>query len=234
MKLKHLLACMAFISTGLMASVSYAGGNVTGISAPASAAQGTPVSVTITGSGFCDDGYTINWGDTHSNVVSSQINLPYSVPPHTYTSTGTYTISVAEHPGCTGGTVSTTINITERIIIGIPIPFSKIRSISGRDTARWGRSYRMKVLGDGTCKLRIDWGDGGPNYNANNYNLSAPRYLYHKFSSPGTKTIRVTPASTRFISLCKGFASKSVRVSIFRTAPKPAIKKAPGVRYQMK
>ena len=231
MKLKYLLAPLVFFASVMFATASYAIGTLTGVSAPASAAQNATVTITVDGRGTCAS--SISYGDGTPDGSTGSSTFPHTYT-HPYSSTGVKTISVsATGFGCSGS-ASTTINIAKRIVIVTPIKFSKIRSISGPNTARWGKSYRMKVLGDGNCKLRIDWGDGGPNYNANNYNLSAPRYLYHKYNFPGSKIIRVTPAPTRFVSLCRGSASKSVRVSIFRTAPKPAIKKAPGVRYQMK
>ena len=230
MKFKNLLAIMAFISASLVASASYALG-ITGITAPASAAQGAPVSVTVNGTGGCG-GYTINWGDTNSNAVGLVV-LPHVPPSHSYTTTGTKTINVTPGAGCTGS-ASTTIQINQKPLVGHIIPFSKITSISGSATARWGRTYKMKVLGNGKCKLRIDWGDGGLIYNANNYNLSAPAYLYHKFNSPGTKTIKVTAAPVVGFNTCSGSASKSVRVSLFSTAPKPAKMRSPGVRRELK
>ena len=205
MKLKHLLACMAFITTGLMASVSYAEGIVTGISAPASAAQGTPVSVTLTGNGFCDS-YTITWGDTHSNTISGPANLPHSPPAHTYTSTGTRTISVASHPGCIGGTVSTSINIT-----GVVVPDSPtISSITGSSCAKKGSSYKIKVNGSGgsgICNtLNVNWGDTHSS-NYANHNLTASPWRSHTYNSLGTKTITASGANG-----CSGTKTKTITV----------------------
>jgi len=206
MKFKHLLACMAFIPASLIASVSYAEGLVTGISAPGSAAQGTPVSVTLTGNGFCDS-YTINWGDTHSNTISGPATLPHTPPSHTYTSPGTKSISVASHPGCIGGTVSTSINIT-----GVVVPDNPtISSITGSSCAKKGSSYKIKVNGSGgsgiCATLNVNWGAGEGSNNYTNHNLTASPWRSHTYNSLGTKTITASGADG-----CSGTKTRTITV----------------------
>jgi hypothetical protein len=315
MKFKYLLAMMAFIPASMIASVGYAAGSITSISAPASAVQGTPVSVTVNGSGTCEGGYTIYWGDTSNTVVPGTVSIPNSLS-HTYSTTGMKTMSIDPGTGCSGGPTAQ-INITppptafissitsspsSRCVkkgspykikvngtgicatlrvawdvdasgetdaytnhnlaaspwlthvynsLGLKLitatgsgcigrksrvitvknscdtgpinrlpdyNYSVIKSIDSKPTYVLGTflNYRIKVKGTskGTrrCKLRVQWGDGKVNVYSN-YNLSAPTYLYHKYTKIGLKLIKVDPAPTLRSSLCKGSATKLVKIT---------------------
>lgn len=213
MKFKHLLAMMAFIPASMIASVSYATGTITSITAPASAIVNTPVPVTVNGSGNCEGGYTIYWGDTTNTAVTGNTSLPHNPPAHTYSTTGLKTISIDAGAGCSGGP-TTQIQINSKP----PVKFSTISSISGNSIAYKDIKHKIKVLGTGKCKIRVKWGDGQVNVYSN-YNLSAPTYLYHRYYSTGFKTIKVTPAALTspymFIKLCRGSATKSIEVQVF-------------------
>ncbi len=223
MKLKYLLAPLVFFASVMFATASYAVGTLTGVSAPASAAKNATVTITVAGSGSC--GSSITYGDGTPDGSTGSSAFPHTYT-HPYSSTGVKTITTGF--GCSGS-ASTTIQIKSK--------FSTISSISGLARIPWTRHYGIKVMGSGRCNLLVKWGDGKSNV-YNNYNLSAPVLLYHKYKLISkTFTIKVTPAYTEIRSFCRGTASKSVRVGLFGTTPtnpairkSPAIKKSPGVR----
>ena len=229
MKLKYLLAPLVFFASVMFATASYAVGTLTSVSAPATAVQGATVTITVSGSGSCASSISYGDGTPDGSTGSSAFSHTYT---HSYSSSGVKTISVsATGFGCSGS-ASTTIQIKSK--------FSTISSISGSATALWESPYKIKVMGDGRCKLLVKWGDGKSTVYSN-YNLSAPTDLFHRYKfkiypiRPYKRfTIKVKPAFTPYRSFCRGSASKSVRVGVSGVVPKPAIKKTPGVRYQMK
>ena len=201
MKLKYLLAPLVFFASVMFATASYAVGTLAGVSAPASAAQGTTVTITVTGSGACAS--SITYGDGASDSTGS------SAFPHTYThaysSTGVKTISAsATGFGCSGS-ANTTISI-----IGVVLDNPTISSISGSSCAKKGASYKIKVNGSGgsgiCAKLNVNWGDTHSN-NYLSHSLTASPWRSHTYNSLGTKTITASGANG-----CSGTKTKTITV----------------------
>ena len=228
MKFKYLLAILAFISTILAASASYATSGY-GITAPAYVYKGSPVNISVQAFSLCV-GYHVNWGDGYSTKIRGVTSFPHSPPAHIYTTTGRKSISILAsslfNHGCTGfASTRIEVIVTPK---GVITPISKMGSIGRISGARFTFkkvNYRIKVKGNGRCKLRVKWGDGMVSIYP--YNFSAPTYLSHKYYSTGAKSIRVTSASRS----CLGSAVKSVEVKRIITDPsKQGYKKIPGGR----
>lgn len=100
---------MAFVSTSLIASVSYAAGQSSDMSAPAFAVQSTPVAIKIRGRGTCTS--RVTFGDGRYSKISNR-NFPHKYT-HRYKLTGVYTIKA----NITGVGCSSVIPLSTRIKI---------------------------------------------------------------------------------------------------------------------
>jgi len=114
MNIKYLVKILALLTLGLFVNTSYAAGQITGVSAPALAAQDSTVRITVNGKGRC--GSRVSFGDgTSYGFAGSAFPHRYT---HRYTRARTMTIRVqARGAGCSvpkSGPPSTRITILAR------------------------------------------------------------------------------------------------------------------------
>jgi plastocyanin len=159
---------------------------------PSPATPGTPVRISLQGTGTCR--MTIDFGD--GNTEQLERGLPATVP-HTYTQPGGYTVAVQPDAAC-GERRTTSLEVTGK---EAPPRLTGIE-ISPPGQAQPGQRT-IRVNGDGTCRYTIDFGDG----NMETRTRALPETLQHDYPIAGRYEI-VATATDR----CSGTARSSVTV----------------------
>jgi hypothetical protein len=150
-----------------------------------------PVAINVIGRGVCL--FTIDFGDGNHQEVKGE--FPQRIN-HTYALVDTYTVIVAPVAPCVG-------KFTERLqvaarggerITGLTIdpPVSDVR-----------RTVTITVEGVGTCRYRIDYGDG----NHEDRVKALPDRLTHVYNATGSYVIAVAASGT-----CEGRTQRTLDV----------------------
>jgi hypothetical protein len=147
--------------------------------------------ITVNGTGQC--AYTLDFGD--GNSEGRNAILP-DVVRHNYPAEGQYTIAATPAAPCTGGARSV-------VLIG--------REGSGRIArveiqprfARPTEPIAFTIAGSGTCRLRVDLGDG----RSREMTAALPHRFTYRYPSPGDYEVFV-----RTEAPCAGDASGVVRI----------------------
>jgi hypothetical protein len=147
--------------------------------------------IRVSGTGQC--AYTIDFGDGNSEGRNAV--LP-DVVRHNYPAEGQYTITTTPAAPCTGAARST-------VVVGDG-PGGRVGRIEiERRTARPGQGIAMIVNGAGTCRLKVDLGDG----RSREVTAALPHRFTHRYPEPGDYEVFVWTEAP-----CSGDASAMVRV----------------------
>src|SRR5688500_1230660 len=179
---------------------------------PPVAQAGTPVSVSVTGKNPCGAVH-IDWGD--GTAITYAIVDLTTTQRHTYTTPGKYNVVARGMGNCDGET-----NVGVRIDPAPAAPQRpQISSFAVSLPAPAGSPLGVTAYGKGTCRFRVDFGDGG----FEELTAPLPHTVRHVYSRPGTYTLTVNPSAP-----CEG--RHSFRLDIGGDAPAPrltGIKAAP-------
>lgn len=159
---------------------------------PNPAMQGSPVRISLQGTGTCR--MTLDLGD--GNTQQLERGLPATVP-HTYTEPGGYTVTAQPHAEC-GERRTTSVDVKAK---EAPARLTGIE-VSTPAQAQGGMRT-IRVDGSGTCRYTIEYGDG----NSETRTRGLPETLQHEYVAAGRYDI-VATASDR----CSGTARASVVV----------------------
>ena len=150
--------------------------------------------ITVSGSGQC--AYTLDFGD--GNTEGRNAVLP-DVVRHNYPADGRYTISANPVAPCTGGARSV-------VVIGRESGGSTGRIARIDVQPRWARpneAVALTVSGAGTCRMKVDLGDG----RSREMTGSLPHRFTYRYASPGDYEVFVWTEAP-----CAGDAASVVRV----------------------
>jgi hypothetical protein len=172
-----------------------AGPHISGIDVARVGDGGGLRAITVTGTGQC--AYTLDFGD--GNTEGRNAVLP-DVVRHNYPADGRYTISANPAAPCTGGARSV-------VVIGRESSSGSSGRIARIDVQpRWARpneSIAVTVSGAGTCRMKVDLGDG----RSREMTGSLPHRFTHRYASPGDYEVFVWTEAP-----CVGDATSVVRV----------------------
>lgn len=162
---------------------------VTFSSTPATARQ--PVTIAVDGEGQC--AFVVEYGDGNQQDFSGA--LPKRLT-HTYGAAGTYRVIVGPVGSCTG-------KFTETLQV-LPRGGASITGVQAAPSPAGAReAVAITVLGSGTCRYTIDFGDG----NSEERTKPLPDTLSHVFGAADTYAIRV-----QAVSGCTGSARQAITV----------------------
>jgi hypothetical protein len=180
----------AFLVTSVIGSGAASAGTVTAVKAAApSAAVGTAVSVTASGTNPCGAAH-INYGDGTA-ITYAITGLP-TTHTHAYQKPGAYTI-VARGMGNCDGEASTRIEITgPPAPPPAPAPANEITGVAF--TPRPGvvrQPVAINVTGRGACTFNVIFGDG----NQQEVTGQFPQRINHTYAVAQTYTVIVAPVA---------------------------------------
>jgi len=160
---------------------------------PSSGAVREPVKIVVNGSDSC--AFDIDFGDGNRQHVSG--TLPQSIE-HTYSVADTYTVVVDPSSPCSG-------RFTERLQVSDrAAAHAGVTRLDVSPTpTRRGRRTSIVVYGNGSCRVNVDFGDGG------NVVLTGtfPQRIFHTYLDSGTIYVSAWPDDP-----CDGYADAQLVV----------------------
>jgi hypothetical protein len=159
---------------------------------PASGAVREPVKIVVNGSDSC--AFDVDFGDGNHQRISGP--LPQSID-HTYSVADTYTVVVDASSPCSGR-FTQPLQITDRAArAGV----TRL-DVSPTPTRR-GLRTSIVVYGNGSCRVNVDFGDGG------NVVLTGafPHRIFHTYLDTGTIYVSAWPDDP-----CDGYADAQLVV----------------------
>lgn len=168
------------------------GGSISAVEfAPSPATVRKPVTIAVDGRGAC--AFVVEYGDGNKQDFSGPLPRRLS---HTYGAAGTYRVIVGPVPPCSGK-FTQTLTVLPRggtSIAGLEI------SPSHADVRQ---EVTVRVLGSGTCRYTLDFGDG----NTEERSGPLPDTIAHVYSAPDTYVVVATAAEP-----CTGSAHRALKV----------------------
>jgi PKD repeat protein len=160
---------------------------------PQSGVVREPVKIVINGSDSC--AFDVDFGDGNRQHVSGA--LPQSVE-HTYSVADTYTVAVNAASPCSGR-FTQALQISDRAAAHAGV--TRL-DVSPTPTRR-GRRTSIVVYGNGSCRVNVDFGDGG------NVVLTGafPQRIFHTYVDSGTIYVSAWPDDP-----CDGYADAQLVV----------------------
>jgi hypothetical protein len=171
-----------------------AAGTITGLAvSPSPATVGTTVTVTINGTGVCDE-LELDFGDGTAKPKFQGNPFPIQTQ-HPYAQVKTFQLKASPKKACSGQATASHTVVQSGQITGLSVPAS----------ASPNTQVPITVQGTGTCgSLQLDFGDGAK---ATLSQATFPTTAQHPYATTGTKTLKATAGAQ-----CQGQATASLTV----------------------
>jgi hypothetical protein len=186
-------------------------GVVNGLALDRTSAQvGATVSATITGSNPCG-AVLVDWGD--GTAVTHPIYQLPETRDHVYATPGRYRVSARGQGNCDGEATAT-------VRIDAPKPGRpRLTGFQVQSPGTTGAAVTMVLEGNGTCTVRMAFGDG----NTQELSVSLPHSLTHVYSA--ARSYNVSAAA---VPPCDGGRHTS-RLDVARQAATPSVRRLSGL-----